>query len=72
MSHSNFQGRTKLPSKYGNIGDSDFKVSRKYLHHIENIPLFYSFKSHNKEERKKPEKTKQDKTPKETKKTLRC
>lgn len=51
--------------KHGNIGDSDFKVSKKILITLK-IYLYFTFKSHRKKERN--QKTKQDKTPKETKK----
>lgn len=57
MSHFDFQGGIKLPIKYENIGDSDFKfINEKNFYHTENIPVFYSFKSHH----SKKQKTKQD------------
>ena len=57
MSHSNFQARTKLPSKYGNIGDSDFKVSKKKLITLKIYLYFTLLKAiiKKKKERKKPE-----------------
>lgn len=61
MSHFNFQGGIKLPSKYENLDISDFKFKKKKVLHWKYTSILF-FKSHSKKEkekRKKPE-TKQD------------